>query len=231
MSWDDIGRFTAGVLGLSDAKIDGAPAKATFSVQRDAGTFRFSGIVGSGRGTGPFTFTPSQPFVQGIAQRGLALKATRDVMTAAIVDLTLPYIDSIRAAGYSDMPYDQYVAFRAVGVTPQSIAEMQSLFGRISDGDMVAATAMHISKPYVDELRSMGVGPVTVERAITFKALKIDRAYLAELARMGYANLPPDSIVTFRSMHIDEAYIHHLAAHGLRHLTAEQLIQMKAAGL
>lgn len=230
-SWNDFGHFTADALGLSDAKIDGAPAQARFSLARDAGTFTFSGVVGDGRGTGPFTFTPNQTFVQGIAQRGLAVNGTREVMTAAIVDLTLPYVDSIRATGYADLSYERYVAFRALGVTPQSIAEMQSLFGRISSDQMLSATAMRISRAYVDELRSMDIGPVTVERAITFKALKIDKAYVAELARMGYANLTPDNIVTFKAMHIDEAYINHLAAHGLKHLSAEQLIEMKAAGL
>jgi predicted XRE-type DNA-binding protein len=231
MNWDDIGRFSATGLGLRDAQVDGAPARVAFSLHHDAGTFQFSGVLGNGRGTGPFTFTPNQTFVQGMAQRGLALNESRDVLTAAIVDLTLPYVDSIRAAGYSDLSYEKYVAFRAVGVTPQSIAELQSLFGRISSDEIESATAMHVTKAFVEEVRTMGIGTVTVERAITFKALGITKAYVAALARMGYPNLSPDNIVTFKAMHIDEAYINHLAAHGLKHLTAEQLIEMKATGL
>jgi predicted XRE-type DNA-binding protein len=227
----DVGRFDADRLRLSDAAIDGAPAQVTFSLRRDAGTFQFSGVLGNGRGTGPFTLTPNEVFVQGMAQRGLALSEPRDVLTAAIVDLTLPYIDSIRAAGYPDLSFEHYIGFRAVGVTPQSIAEMQSLFGHVSSGEMESAAAMHITKAYVDEIHSMGIGQVTIERAITFKALRIDKSYVAQLAQMGYPDLSPDNIVTFKAMHIDEAYINHLAAHGLKHLTAEQLIQMKAAGL
>jgi hypothetical protein len=231
MNWDDIGRFNAAGLGLNDAQVDGTPAKVVFSLQREAGTFQFSGELGNGRGTGPFTFTPNESFVQGMAQRGLDLGGPRDVLTAAIVDMTLPYVDSIHAAGYSDLSFEQLVGFRAVGVTPQSIAELQSLFGRVSTDQVMSATAMHITRAYVDEIRAIGIGPVTVDRAITFKAMGITKAYVAELARMGYPNLSPDNIVTFKAMHIDEAYIDHLAAHGLKHLSAEQLIEMKAAGL
>ncbi len=68
---DDSMNFNAAQLGLSDAQIDGPPANTQFGLQREAGTFRFTGMLGHGSGSGSATFTPSQAFYAGMASRGL----------------------------------------------------------------------------------------------------------------------------------------------------------------
>jgi hypothetical protein len=212
-------------------RLDSAPSSADFTVAREAGTFHFTGTMGNGSGGGNFTFTPSPAFVAGLQSRGLDYRHAENLMSAASIDLTLAYIDSIRANGYPSLDFDQLMGFRAVGATPQSIAQLRGIFGAMSADDVISTHALHVTPAYVAELRSMNVGRVTPERAVTFKSLKITKAYIAELGRMGYAGLSADQIVTFRAMHIDAAYVRHLAAHGLTHLTADQVIQMKAAGL
>lgn len=211
--------------------MDAAPASKTFSIRREAGTFDFTGTVSSDGGSGQFTFTPSAAFVNGLESRNVHPQSVHDIMSAASVDLTLAYIDSIGAAGYPNLGFEKLIAFRAVGATPSSIADLRSVLGRLSADDVVSTSALHVTRAYVDELHSMGVDPVTAERAVTFKALHIDKAYIAELARMGYAHMDPQDIVSFKAMHIDAAYLQHLRAHGLKNLTAQQVIEMKATGL
>jgi hypothetical protein len=211
--------------------IAGPPSSADFSIRREAGTFHFTGTLGSRGGSGQFTFTPNDAFASGLAARKLKTRDSHELMAAASIDLTLAYIDSIRAAGYPDLSFDNLLAFRAVGVTPQSISESRSLFGQLPAGEVISTAALHVTPAYVQELRSMGIGPVTAERAVTFKALHIDKGYIAELARLGYAHMDPQDIVSFKAMHIDAAYLQHLRQHGLKNLTPQQVIEMKATGL
>lgn len=212
-------------------RMDAPPTSGTFSIRREAGTFDFTGTLSDDGGSGQFTFTPSAAFVNGLGSRHLHPESIRDIMAAASVDLTLEYIDSIAAAGYPNLGFDKTIAFRAVGATPGSIAELRSVFGTLSSEDVVSTSALHVTRAYVDELHTMGVDHVTPERAVTFKALDIDKAYIAELARMGYSHMDPQDIVSFKAMHIDAAYLQHLRAHGLKNLTAQQVIEMKATGL
>ena len=219
------------VMDYRPAGVDGPSGPANFSLQREAGTFRFTGMLGGGNGSGSFTFTPSDAFAAGLAARGQQFEDERGLLTAACIDLTLAYVDSISRAGYPHLTFDHLVAFRALRVTPDSIAGLRNLFGDLRADDVISATALHVNAAYVNELRTFGIGDITLERAVTFKALHITKDYVSELARMGYGNLKPDQIVSFKAMHIDAAYLQHLAAHGFTHLTAEQVIQMKAAGL
>lgn len=211
--------------------IDTAPSSADFTIRREAGTFHFTGTLSSVGGGGQFTFTPSDAFVSGLASRGLQARDEHELVSAATVDLTLQYIDSIRAAGYPDLSFDRLLAFRAVGATPQSIAGLRAIFGTMSAENVISTSALHVTPEYVQELRSMGVDTVTPQRAVTFKALHIDKAYVADLARMGYSHMDPQGIISFKAMHIDAAYLQHLRQHGLKNLTPQQVIEMKATGL
>jgi len=229
--FSDTGHFTAADLGLTDSQIDGASAKAEFGLKRAAGAFTFSGVVGNGRGGGVFTFAPDDAFVQGLSSRGLKPRDDREILAAAIFDLTLPYIDSIYAAGYSHISFDNVLAFRALKVTPQSIAELRSLFGDMPADQVISASAVGVTKAYVDEMRGMGVGNITAQKAVEFKALGITRSYADSLAKLGFGRLSADQIVQFKALHIDAAYLKHLADHGLKNLTPEQVVELKATGL
>jgi len=211
--------------------LDTAPKSATFSIRREAGTFDFTGTLTKDGGSGQYAFTPSGTFVNGLASRNIQADSVHDIMSAASVDLTLSYIDSIGAAGYPNLSFEKLLAFRAVGATPSSIAELRSVFGSLSAEDVVSTSALHVTRAYVQELHGMGVDSITPERAVTFKALHIDKGYIAELARMGFAHMNPQDIVSFKAMHIDAAYLQHLRSHGLKNLTAQQVIEMKATGL
>jgi hypothetical protein len=212
-------------------RLDAAPASANFSIRREAGTFDFTGTLSKDGGSGQFTFTPSSAFVNGLGSRNLHPDSVHDIVTAAGVDLTLAYIDSIGAAGYPNLSFEKLIAFRAVGATASSIAGLRSVFGPLSAEDVVSTSALHVTRAYVDEMHDMGVQTVTAQQAVTFKALHIDKAYVGELSRMGYGRMNPQDIVTFKAMHIDAAYLQHLRAHGLKNLTAQQVIEMKATGL
>jgi hypothetical protein len=229
--WNESGGYGVEQLGLTDARIDAAPANVQFALNREAGIFRFTGILGRGTGNGTFLFMPGESFRSGLLSRGLKTRSDGDVMTAASVDLTLSYIDDIRAAGYPSLPFDELLAFRALNVTPSSLAQLRSMFGNIEAHQVISTTALHITPAYINEMHEIGIAAVTPETAVEFKSLGITKSYVAQLAQLGFSHLKPNEIVEFRALHIDAAYIKHLAAHGLKNLTVEQLVQLKASGI
>jgi hypothetical protein len=229
--WNESGGYGAEELGLTDARIDAAPANMQFTLNREAGIFRFTGILGHGTGNGSFVFTPSESYRSGLLSRGLDARTDRDIMTAAMVDLTLTYIDGIRAAGYPGLAFDELLAFRALNVTPSSIAQLRSMFGNLDAHQVISTTALHITPAYINEMHEIGMARVTPETAVEFKALGITKSYVAQLSQLGFSHLKPHEIVEFRALHIDAAYIKHLAEHGLKNLTVEQLVQLKASGI
>lgn len=202
-----------------------------FEIRPEAGTFEFTGTLRNGEGSGDFVFTPSEQFISGLSARGLHSEDDREIMSAAAIDLTVGYIDTIRGSGYPHLRFGTLLAFRALNVTPASIAQLRIVFGPLPADEIISTTALHVTAAYVNELREMGISPVTAERAVTFKALHIDKAYVTQLESMGFRNLPPDEIVSFKAMHVDAAYLRRLASHGLKNLTPQQVIQLKAAGL
>lgn len=195
-------QYNAADLGLTGARIDAAASQTQFALKRAAGTFGFTGMLGNGRGGGVFTFTPDDAFVRGLDSRGLKLGNDRDLLAAATVDLTLTYVDSIRSAGYANLSFEKMLAFRALNVTPQSIADLHGLFGTMREDEVISATALGVTKAYVESV-----------------------------ARLGFSNLTVNQIVEFKAMHIDAAYLKHLADHGLKHLTPQQVVEAKATGL
>lgn len=230
-AWNSTHDVTANELGLRDAQIDGAPANVAFALHREAGDFTFTGILGEGKGTGDVRFTPSAAFVAALARRHLTAGRTNDLMAAAFLNLTIAYIDDIRANGFADLPFDRILGFRALGVTRDSIVAQRRLFGTLTAQDVEGLTALHVTPEYVAQLRAMGVTDITPRSAVEYKALDITPQYVAELARLGFSKLTQRQVVEFKAMHIDAEYLKHLAAHGLRNLTPEQVVQLKASGI
>lgn len=230
-SWDSTHAVTANDLGLRDAQIDGVPSSATFALHREAGEFAFTGILGEGNGTGDMTFTPSDAFVAALAQRHMSASRPNELMAAAFVNLTMAYIDDVRANGFADLSFDRVLGFRALGVTRDSITAQRRLFGTLTPEDVESLTALHVTPEYVVQLRAMGVTDITPHTAVEYKALNITPQYVAELAHLGFPKLAPHQVVEFKAMHIDAEYLKHLASHGLRNLTPEQIVELKASGI
>jgi hypothetical protein len=219
-------------VGLSAADLDSGGKHVQFTIARDAGSFVCDGWAGHGHANGTFTFTPNAAFADGLRRRGFTAVPAEKVLASASLDLTLAYIDAVSASGYPRMAYDRYITFRALGITPDSIAGLRKTFGGILEAEQVVSlTALHVTPAYVDELRSLGIGPLSAQKAVELKALGIDRSYVERLAKVGYAHLGAGELVQMKALGIDEAYIQHLADHGMRNLTVSQLVRMKAVGI
>src|SRR5688572_19874157 len=74
--------------GLPPAAVASIANDVQFTWTREAGTFRFSGSFDQGRGSGTYTFTADQTFVNNMAATGLKNLATDDIVRLAVIDVT-----------------------------------------------------------------------------------------------------------------------------------------------
>jgi hypothetical protein len=230
--WDSTNTSDVSRIGLSSADLDSSGKHVHFTIAREAGTFECDGWAGHGQGSGTFAFNASPAFLAGLRSRGYSDLSPEKQAGSAMLDITLGYIDSIFAAGYPHVEYNQLVAFKALGVTPTSIAALRSLFhDNLTAEELTSLAALHVTPAYISELRGLGIAPVSPQKAVELKALGVDKSYVQALAAAGYTNVPPDQLVQLKALGIDQAYIQHLAEHGMKNLTVSQLVRMKAVGL
>jgi hypothetical protein len=189
-------------LGLTSSQLNSSTLRPlTFTLAREAGSFACTGSAGLGRGGGDYVFTPNETFLGKMRERGYAGLTSDQQLRAAVVDVTVGFVDRIAAAGYGRLAYDKLVAFRAIGV----------------DDDYIRAIRMLLSGPLV-----------SASDMIALRALNVDVAYLSALASVGYPHVSTQEAVQLRALGIDAAYIKRVATHGFSHLPIEQLVRLKA---
>jgi hypothetical protein len=231
-TWDGSFGVDLARLGLSATDLDSGGHHVQFTLERAAGWFACDGWAGNGKGAGVFTFVPSATFLDGLRARGLGEPSPRKVLVAATVDLTLDYIDEISAAGFPHLPLDRLIGFRALDITPASLADLRRTFGtELSEQDALSLAALHVTPAYVADMRSLGVSVPSPRKATALKALGVDRGYVETLAKAGYSKLDAEQLVQLKALGVDDAYIRHLASHGLSNLTVSKLVQLKALGI
>lgn len=186
-------------LGLQRKDLESPAHSVHFVVRRDAGTVDFTGTAGDGVGSGRFTFDPSAAYRDAMAKRGYGVRNLHEQLAAVALDISLSYTDSIAATGIKPSTYENLIAFRALSITPQSIADLRRQFGPLDEQDV-----------------------------ITFSALHIDASYIKELASVGYTNLSAHEITELKALHVDAGYIRRVQAHGYKHPTVRQLVELKA---
>ena len=191
--------FSMQMLGLQPADLNSAPHPVHFTLRRDAGVIDFTGTMGNGAGAGRYTFTPSAAYAQAIAARGMDRPDEEKEFVAVLLDISLPYMDSIIAAGVRLSSFDKLIPLRALGITAASIQSLQRSFGPMNEDDLITFTALHITPEYATQMRALGVTGLTTHDLVTLKAL-----------------------------HVDSEYVRRVQAHGFKHPTAQQLVQLKA---
>lgn len=182
-----------------------------FEMRREAGLVAFEGVFKQGEGAGHFTFTPNFDYLTTL--RGMGLEPERDsngkrdredeLFSLAVHDVSTAFIRTMRAEGLN-VPLDEYVGLRALGVTREYIHEMRSL--RLQDGPLTADDLMG--------LRAVGVTP----------------QYVATM-RGAFPDLSLDDLQGMKAVGVTTEYIRAMRDAGIRIGSADDVMSMKAVGV
>ncbi|HTW85567.1 MAG TPA: hypothetical protein VMD91_15965 [Candidatus Sulfotelmatobacter sp.] len=137
-------RYAPADLGLSLHELDAPGHHVTFTINRDAGRFACDGWVGGGSGAGTFTFTPNPGYLDALRQRGLAPPSDERLFSAASLDLSLAYVDAMRAA-LPAVDFHDLITLRAMRIDTDYIrlAEAHG-FHNLSAAELIRARALRI---------------------------------------------------------------------------------------
>ena len=84
--------------GLSAQQLESGSGPVRFTLRRDAGTFTFTGPLGSGVGAGTYTFAADPSFAGELEKRGVGRPTEKEQYRMARSDISLAFVDELKAA-------------------------------------------------------------------------------------------------------------------------------------
>jgi beta-lactamase regulating signal transducer with metallopeptidase domain len=123
---------------------------------------------------------------------------------SAVPGLAVALAASSEAATGSNSAVDRTIAMKAVGASPDYVAQIRSVAPQL------------------------GLGPNSI---VEMKALGVTPAFVQELARLGYRNVKAHDITEAYAVGVREDYIRALAAAGYNRLSLAQITQLKTVGV
>jgi hypothetical protein len=186
-------------LGLPQQELDAPGHHATFAMTRDAGRILCDGWVGGGRGAGSFTFVPSATYQAELQRRGFAPLPPREQLSAAMLDLSLAFIDGIRET-YPQIEFSKLIAFRALGVDAAYIKVMQGRLGPIDAEQMTSLRAVGVTTDYLDQMQQVGYRVTSAHEAVELKAVGVDADFVRKAEAHGFHDLSVQRLIQARAL-------------------------------
>src|SRR5215210_7237182 len=95
--------------GLSQTQSAAGGSTVQFQIVRDAGVFNCEGWFKDGRGSGHFTFAANPAYSAELKRRGFTAPTEEQQFSLAMHDVSLAFVDELRAQGYEQPTLDQLV--------------------------------------------------------------------------------------------------------------------------
>ena len=129
---------------------------------------------------------------------------------------------------------ERAIAFKALGVTPEYIAEMRAASPQLRalpNGEFMGLKAVGVYPKYVRELAAAGYGNLKADDLMEARALGIRGDYIRAISAAGYPGLSLDKLGELRALGVTGADIERFRRAGYKRLTLDQLVEMKAVGV
>jgi hypothetical protein len=186
----------------------GGPVR--FSLEREAGTIVCDANFAGGKGTGTFTFTGNQSFVDAMKSRGFDFSQN-----------TGKYSDE-------DNVSNRLFAATTLNVTTALADDLLSAnFGKLETEDLFKAAIFKVDGKFAREMKESGFQNLTFEDLVKARIFKIDAEFVRDVAAKGFANEPFESLVKMRIFKITPEFITEVRNEGFQNLEIEQLVKMK----
>lgn len=201
--------------------------RASFRVVREAGTIECEGTFTAGKGSGTFTFTPNQAFIDGMRSRGFTFR-DEQLFSAATVNVTMAAADDLKNSGLGPVTTDDLFKVVIFKVTPQFIAEMKATgFPNLGLEELVKARIFKVDADFVRQVHEMGFEKQDFEGLVKFRIFKVTPEYLTELKNNGFSNLSSEEVVKFRIFKVTPELLTTLKNEGFANLSAEDVVKFQ----
>jgi hypothetical protein len=210
--------------------------RVSFRLVREAGTIECEGAFTDGKGSGTFTFIPSQAFVDAMRGRGFDFAKFSEkgngtledrLFAAATINVTTALADGLLSANFGPLGVDDLFKAAIFKITPEFMTEMKATgFPNLGMEELVKARIFKIDPAYVREVREMGFDKADFENMVKFRIFKVTPQLLSDLRNAGLTDLSTEDVVKIQIFKIDTDYIRQARAEDPS-VTVEQLVQRR----
>jgi beta-lactamase regulating signal transducer with metallopeptidase domain len=139
------------------------------------------------------------------------------------------YIESLKAAGLTNLDIDQIIALKIQGVTPEYVRSLVAAGVKPDADEIVAMKIQGITSDYLKGLTDAGV-KVAVDEALAMKIQGISPDYIREL-RVSFPDIASDDILAMKIQGVTPEYVKDLRNATNLKLDADEIIAMKIQGV
>jgi beta-lactamase regulating signal transducer with metallopeptidase domain len=138
------------------------------------------------------------------------------------------YVESMKAAGLTDLSVDDLIAMKVQGITPAYVRSMQAEGLKIDPDSLVSMKVQGITPEYVRELRAEGLKP-DVDELVGMKVQGITPEYIRGMKELGL-KIDADDLVGMKVQGVTPEYVKEMRAAGIK-VDSDDLIGMKVQGI
>jgi beta-lactamase regulating signal transducer with metallopeptidase domain len=126
---------------------------------------------------------------------------------------------------------DELIQLRDIGVTPEYIGQMRSLFPDLSLRSIVQMRAVGVTPDYIKEMRDAGFEMKTGHDAQNLRAVGVTGEWLQAMRAAGVDIKTTHDASTLRAVGVSPKLVQQLTAAGYSNLSVRELSRLAAAGI
>lgn len=171
-------------------------------------------------------------YVEQLKSLGLRLDSTAKLFEAFVLDVNIPFIRDMRAAGFEEVDLSTLQQLRVVGVTRPFVQEWRSAgFERLTAEEAVTLRAVDVKRESVSEFAEAGLKDLSVQQLVGLTCLGVTNDFIRQMEQVGYAKLSAATLEQLKATSVTPQFVKDLRSLGYKSLEVNQLIQLRALGL
>ncbi|KTE19581.1 hypothetical protein ATE67_13045 [Sphingopyxis sp. H050] len=132
------------------------------------------------------------------------------------------------AAASRPLSAEDLVSMRAVGVTPEYVADMREHGGSMDPDDIIAAKASDLDPAYIRDMRAI-VRDADIGELVGAKQMGVTTAFARDM-KSHFPGVGMDDLLALKAMGIDCDFVTELQKSGIKLHDADDAIEIRAAG-
>ena len=132
------------------------------------------------------------------------------------------------AATAKTLSADELVGMRAVGVTPEYVAQMREHDGSMTADEIIGAKAAGVDPAYIKTMRGIFPG-VDIDELVGASALHIEPKFARDM-KSHFPDIGIDDVIALRAMGIDCDFVTDMQKAGVKMRSADDAIELRATG-
>ena len=163
-----------------------------------------------------------------VASTATQRSTTVTSQSAAVAKSTANDDAATAAATSKVLSAEELVSMRAVGVTPEYVAQMREQGGELSADDIITAKATNIDPAYIRQMRSILPG-ADFDELVGAKQVGVNASFARDM-KSHFPDVGLDDLIALKAMGIDCDFVTDMQKAGVKIRDADEAIELRATG-